>query len=77
MPEDKDRKEYTRVDMSAEGTKKVRMDFPPNTHRSREEKEEPKKIEKVVTGVVRTKKKSFGRKVLETFIGDDIYSVSS
>lgn len=75
MSEDK---ECLKVDIRAgRETKSVRMEYPSNSHKSREEKDEPKKIEKVIKGPVKMKKKSFGRKILETFIGDDIHSVSS
>ena len=75
MPEDK--KEPMKVDMGASGVKTVNMNFPSNCHKDREEKEEPKKLEKVVKGKVVQKKKTFFKKVVETFVGDDIHSVSS
>ena len=51
--------------------------FPSNAHRKKEEKLEPKKVEKVIKGRVLQKKKSFGKKLVETFIGEDINSVGS
>ena len=52
-------------------------EFKSNSHRVKEEKPERKKIEKVVTGVVKTKKKSSGRKIVEDFISEDMDSVKS
>lgn len=53
------------------------MDFPPNSEASRTKRpekeapklEEPKKIEKVVTGEVVRRKKPLGKRLMETFIG--------
>ena len=53
------------------------MDFPSNAHKSREKKEEPKKIEKVVTGKVVTRKKSWSKKIMESFVGEDVGNVYS
>ena len=53
------------------------MDFPSNDHKNREKKEEPKKIEKVVTGKVVTRKKPLGKRILETFVGEDVGNVYS
>ena len=50
--------------------------FPSNSHRNRDEKKEPKKVEKIVTGKVATRKKSLGKRFMETFVGDDIGNVS-
>ncbi|MCX7817551.1 MAG: hypothetical protein N2317_08620 [Syntrophales bacterium] len=75
--DNENKKEVMKVDMGSEGTKPIRMDFPSNSHKSRQEKEETKKVEKVVTGPVVARKKSLGKRVLETFIGDDINSVGS
>lgn len=65
-------------------------EFPPNTHKQRQnptepvkrseesevaEQEAPRVAEKVVTGKVVVKKKSFGRKLKSVFIGDDSTSV--
>jgi hypothetical protein len=74
MPEDK---QVLKVDQGASGVKTVKMDFPSNSHKKREEKEEPKKLEKVVSGTVVTRKKSLGKRFLDTFIADDVSSVSS
>lgn len=64
-------------------------DFPGNSHTSRIEprardrrenrdsrdQQEPKKIEKVISGTVRRRKKSLGAKFMETFGGEDSSSV--
>jgi hypothetical protein len=47
--------------------------YPGNSNRGKEETRE--KLEKVVSGEVITKKKTFGEKVAETFFGDDTRSV--
>lgn len=54
--------------------------YPSNSNKSKEEtkKEEPtKKVEKVIKGKVKKQKKSFGKKMMETFIGDDIPDVGA
>ena len=54
------------------------MDFPSNTHKSKEEtKKQEKKVEKVTSGKVVKQKKTLGKKFAETFLGDNIESVSS
>lgn len=53
-------------------------EFKPNSHRNKEEKEtERKKVQKVVTGKVKTKKKSSGRKLADVLLTEDITSVKS
>lgn len=51
------------------------IDFPSNSHKKKEV-EAPRKLEKVVSGKVTVKKKSFGKKFMETFVGTDVNSVS-
>jgi hypothetical protein len=55
------------------------MNYPGNSHKEREAAKEPlpekPKMQAVTTGVVQ--KKSLGRRVLETFTGDDMQSVGS
>lgn len=51
-------------------------EFKSNSHKVKEEPER-KKIEKVVTGTVKTKKKSSGRKLAEIFITEDVDSVKT
>jgi hypothetical protein len=57
------------------------MDYKPNSHRFKEEQaetsEEKKKIEKVVTGTVKTKKKSDFSKLASVFISEDVKNVKS
>lgn len=57
-------------------------DYKPNSHKSREVQkdkpvEERKKVDKVVTGIVKTKKKSEIRKFTDVFISEDISNVKS
>lgn len=56
-------------------------DYKPNSHRFKEEQstkpEERKKLEKVVTGKVRTKKKSETSKLAEIFIAEDAANVKN
>lgn len=58
--------------------KELDREYPSNSHKSRsareKEKERPKKITK---GLVTTKKKSLGKKFAETFVSEDVGSVSS
>lgn len=42
-----------------------------------EKEEEPKRVQKVITGAVVQRKKSLGKRFMETFIGDDIKNVKS
>jgi hypothetical protein len=55
------------------------MDYKPNSHRSKEEQKstEVKKVEKVVKGTVKTKKKSEVRKLTDAFISEDAANVKS
>jgi hypothetical protein len=58
------------------------QDYKPNSHRFKEEQkaastEEKKKVEKVVTGTVKTKKKSEISKLADVFITEDIGNVKS
>lgn len=56
-------------------------DFKPNSHKYKEEqslaKTDKPKIEKVIEGTVKTKKKSEGSKLKDIFISDDASSVAS
>lgn len=57
-------------------------DYKPNSHKSRETQkekssEERKKVDKVVTGIVKTKKKSEIKKFTDVFISEDISNVKS
>lgn len=52
--------------------------FPSNSHKSRIEKEEPKKVvTKVISGNAVKKKKTFWRRMTDTLFGEDVESVSS
>jgi hypothetical protein len=57
------------------------MNYPSNSYKAKEtvkdEKEEPKKVEKVVKGKVVTKKKSLGRRFWDTFVGEDIADIGN
>jgi hypothetical protein len=59
----------------------IDMDYKSNSHKSKEEQKEPstevKKIEKVVTGNVRTRKQSDLRKWTDVFISEDASNVKS
>lgn len=73
-----DKKEKMKVDRGGYGTEIIQMDFPSNSHKSKEEtKKQEKKVEKVTSGKVVKQKKSLGKKFAETFLGDNIESVSS
>lgn len=53
-------------------------DFPANSHKAKEEKKaSEKKVEKIVTGKVVERKRSFGSKVKEVFIGGDSRAAAS
>ena len=57
-------------------------DFKPNSHKFKEDQKQPpiravKKIEKVVTGQVKTKKKSDIKKLTDIFIAEDVQSVKT
>lgn len=52
------------------------MEYPTNSHKSKQA-EEPKKVGKVIKGDVIVKKKTFGKKVMDTFLGENIDSVLS
>ena len=55
--------------------------YKPNSHKSKEENkaspDERQKIEKVVKGTVKTKKKNEIRKLTDVFISEDVHSVKS
>lgn len=53
-------------------------DYKPNSHKFREEqKDSQRKVEKVVTGAVKTRKKSEVRKFTDIFVSEDIANVKS
>lgn len=53
----------------------VKMDYPSNNHKKKQVPE--KKVVKVTSGKVVKQKKTLGKKIAETFLGDDIESVST
>ena len=53
------------------------MDYKPNSHRSKEAAPERKKMNKVVSGEVKTRKKSELSKLSDVFIAEDTRSVGS
>ena len=57
--------------------KEVRDKYPSNANSKKEEVKEEKKVEKVVRGTVSKRKKPLGKRMTETFIGEDINTVSS
>lgn len=52
-------------------------EYKPNSHKSRDEKAPDKKIEKIVTGEVRTVKKGGLQKIADEFISEDAKNVKS
>lgn len=55
-------------------------DYKPNSHKSREEQQESmpeKKVEKVITGSVKSKKKNEIRKFADVFVSEDVNNVKS
>lgn len=62
------------VDMGGGVYKKVPMDLPSNSNKEKETKKKPKQ-EKIVSGRVKIKKQSIGRKFSEVFIGENMHSV--
>lgn len=77
MPDEKI--EVLKVDIGAEGTRTVKASFPSNSHTTKSEikDEETKKVKKVITGKVIKKKKSLGKRFMDTFISDDIQNVKT
>lgn len=55
-----------------------KISYEPNSHKSKEESTAPeKRVEKVVSGVVKTRKKSEIRKFADVFISEDVSNVKS
>lgn len=54
-----------------------REEYKPNSNRSKEEQKEERKIEKVITGPVRTKKKTGFDKIKNEFISEDAKNIKS
>lgn len=58
----------------------IRTNYSGNTNKSKESKRPPKdekNVEKVITGVVVQRKKSLGRKIADTFVGDNMHNVGN
>ena len=71
--------ENMKVDNGAYGQTTVQMNFPPNSHKKVEPKEEQRqapKVEKVIKGTVVTRKRSWFKRVVETFVGEDVDNVA-
>lgn len=52
-------------------------DYKPNSYKSKEKRPEDKKLEKVVSGAAKVKKKSEARKLTDIFISEDVTNVKS
>jgi len=81
MSDDKKNKVVVVGQDDKDGYAEIRVPTASNSNRSKEqrlkESEPEKKLEKIISGKVVKKKKSFGKKVLEVFVGDDVTNVSS
>lgn len=53
----------------------MREKYPSNAHSTKGDKKEERKVERIVKGNVVRKKKTLGKKMAETFIGDDSKNV--
>lgn len=56
---------------------KIRTDYPSNSRKSRAERKEPKRQEKIIQGEVVMRKKNLFRRMTDTFLGEDIDNVSA
>lgn len=72
-----DKKLEMGVDMGTEGIKSIKMAFPSNAHKNREDKNERPKLKKVIRGTAVKRKKSLSKRFLETFIGEDINNIGA
>lgn len=72
---DKEARQAMKVDMGAEGTRVVNVDYPSNAKKDKGKEE--KKVKKVIKGKALQRKKPLGKRILGTFVGDDINSVGS
>jgi hypothetical protein len=69
--------------MSENNNKELLKDTFPSNSKTRKSidqqdtEEKPEKLQKIITGGVKTKKRSFGKKMAETFLEDDTKSVTS
>lgn len=60
--------------LGTSGVRDIDMKYPSNSHRSKTSEKE-RNSKKVISGNVVTRKKSLGKKIGETFLGDDTKSV--
>jgi hypothetical protein len=72
-----EKKQTMEVDEGCYGRKIVKVEYPSNSHKTKVKKEKPEKLDKVVKGTVVTRKKSFGKRFMETFLGEGVGSVMS
>ena len=64
--------------MSEEKRDVLKMDYPSNSHKSKEvKKEETREVKKVVVGKVKQRKKPLSRRFWDTFVGEDVDNVAS
>lgn len=64
--------------MSEEKPERVRTNYPSNSREKKtQDPKTDKKVEKIITGQVVKREKPLGRKIAETFVGDDVQSVGS
>lgn len=71
------KKEKMTVDHGGYGTTEINVNYPPNSHKHKEEQEEKPKVKKIISGTAVKRKKSFGKRLLETFVAEDVNSVMS
>lgn len=77
-----DKETFIKKDTGSRGVTEEKVTYPSNSYTSKEKGRpgvatpEERRISKVTTGVVLTKKKSFSKKLAEVFVGDDVSSVS-
>ena len=70
-----ERRDVLKVDNGSSGVRIMEVDFPSNAHNKREKKPEPKKLTKIVKGNVKKRKQTLGKKILNTFVAEDINNV--
>lgn len=69
-------------DMGGGREKTLKVNYSANSHKSKNKEAEPEKkerrvVEQITVGTVSSRKKPMGRKLVETFIRDDLHSVGS
>lgn len=70
----------SRIKLNSDSKQHLKNTFPSNSLKGREQekqKTETKKVEKIVKGKVVTRKKSWGKRAMESVVGDDVDSVGS